>query len=193
MAAVSGANQTGLQGSGYYAPRAAPGTQGSGYYATGSGNVPDNRMTYNSNQGVVYGQTGYGQTGYGQTGYAPTGEYVQPVRNSNPYPPVYDNYSRDEVNCPNWLLGLLALLAITGIILGILFGAGVIGGRNADINQPHSSWGTAYPAAYTNGTFGAAPVDYSPYTVVIETYVVNKSATNTRPYSAHSGVRLPEE
>lgn len=34
--------------------------------------------------------------------------------------------------CPLWLIALLACLALTGLVLGLLFGLGVIGGKGGN-------------------------------------------------------------
>lgn len=55
--------------------------------------------------------------------------------------PIYNQqpqgYREEYKNrCPNALLGILGLLAIIGIILALLFGLGVLGGKKNYIAPP---------------------------------------------------------
>ena len=50
-----------------------------------------------------------------------------PVRQTDQH--VTTTHPEEKKGCPKALLGLLGVLALAGIILGLLFGLGVIGGR----------------------------------------------------------------
>lgn len=73
------------------------------------------------------------------------------------------------------MLALLALIAIAGIVLGILFGVGVIGGKNVELHQDSEDVenGSTIENNDTTNINGVDTVDNEANTVTIDTTVID--------------------
>jgi len=70
----------------------------------------------------------------------------------------------------------LGLIAIAGIVLGILFGVGVIGGKNTDLHPPSDdNSGSSTPGYTGENAIEIDGVNYEPYSVTVETTIVDTS------------------
>ena len=113
---------------------------GSNYYASGAENARDTRQvsyTTNNNTNNPSSQYPYGTSNVEPNRNTTSSNYVQPaaIRNSST---AKNSDESSGSSCPTPLLALLGLIAIAGIVLGILFGVGVIGGKNIDLHPPSS-------------------------------------------------------
>lgn len=87
-----------------------------------------------------------------------TTTYQRPVAQ----PVVVTQQPVTKNRCPKPLLGLLGLLGLAGVILGLLFGLGVIGGKRGDLTPPTAGANPGYTGADAVAVDG---VGYEPNTV----------------------------